>query len=63
VQAGEGSAELLQGAAGLRDVQIEARENLYVIAGGGSLSGVKRMISRRDMRSELVLSEALEDLH
>jgi len=33
-----------------------------VIAGGGGLSGVKRMISRRDMRSELVLSEALEDL-
>jgi chromosome partitioning protein len=63
VQAGEGLAELLQGEAGLGEVQIEARENLFVIAGGGSLSGVKRMISRRDMRSELVLSEALEDLH
>jgi chromosome partitioning protein len=62
VQAGEGLAELLQGDAGLGDVQIEARENLFVIAGGGALSGVKRMISRRDMRSELVLSEALEDL-
>jgi len=62
VQAGEGLAELLQGDAGLGDVQIEARENLFVIAGGGSLSGVKRLISRRDMRSELVLSEGLEDL-
>ena len=62
VQAGEGLAELLQGDAGLGDVQIEARENLFVIAGGGALSGVKRMISRRDMRSELVLSEGLEDL-
>jgi len=62
VQAGEGLAELVQGDAGLEDVQIEARENLFVIAGGGKLSGVKRMISRRDMRSELVLSEALEDL-
>jgi chromosome partitioning protein len=43
-------------------VQIEARENLFVIAGGGALAGVKRLISRRDMRSELVLSEVLEDL-
>ena len=61
VQAGEGLGELLQGEAGLGDVQIEARENLFVIA-GGSLSGAKRLISRRDMRSELVLSEALEGL-
>lgn len=62
VQAGEGLAELVQGEVGLEDVQIEARENLFVIAGGSSLSGVKRMISRRDMRSELVLSEALQGL-
>jgi chromosome partitioning protein len=62
VQAGEGLGELLQGEAGLSDVQIEARENLYVITGGGSLSGAKRVISRRDMRSELVLSEALDGL-
>jgi chromosome partitioning protein len=62
VQAGEGLGELLQGEAGLADVQVEARENLYVIAGGGALSGAKRVISRRDMRSELVLSEAFEDL-
>src|ERR671913_2564504 len=51
VQAGEGLAELLQGDAGLGDVQIEARENLFVIAGGAALSGAKRMISRMDMRS------------
>ena len=62
VQAGEGLAELVQGDAGLKDVQIEARENLFVISGGGTLSGAKRMISRMDMRSELVLSEALEGL-
>lgn len=62
VQAGEGLAELVQGDAGLEDVQIQARENLFVIAGGNALSGVKRLISRRDMRSELVLDEALEGL-
>ena len=38
VQAGEGLAELVQGEAGLEDVQIEARENLFVIAGGGRTS-------------------------
>ena len=62
VHAGEGLGELLQGEAGLSDVQVEARENLFVITGGVSLSGAKRVISRRDMRSELVLSEALEGL-
>jgi chromosome partitioning protein len=62
VRAGEGLGELLQGEAALADVQLAARENLYVIAGGGSLSGAKRAISRRDMRSEMVLSEALADL-
>jgi chromosome partitioning protein len=62
VQAGEGLAELVQGDAGLEDVQIQARENLFVIAGGNALSSVKRLISRRDMRSELVLDEALENL-
>ena len=62
IQAGEGLAELVLGDAGLEDVQIEARENLFVIAGGGALSGAKRLISRKDMRSELVLSEVLEGL-
>src|ERR687894_1600163 len=45
VQAGEGLAELVQGDAGLGDVQIEARENLFVIAGGGAASGPKGRIS------------------
>lgn len=62
IKAGEGLAELVGGDAGLDDVQIEARENLFVIAGGGMLSNAKRLISRRDMRSELVLSEVLEGL-
>jgi chromosome partitioning protein len=62
IQVGEGLGELLQGEAGLEDVQIEARENLFLIAGGGGLSGAKRLISRKDLRSEMVLSEALQDL-
>ena len=62
VDAEQGLAELVQGEASLEDVQVEAREELFVIAGGKALSGVKRIISRRDMRSELVLAEALDGL-
>lgn len=62
IQTGEGLAELVQGDASVEDVQVQARENLFVIAGGNALSGAKRLISRRDMRSELVLNEALEGL-
>ena len=62
IQAGEGLAERVQGDAHLEEVQIEARENLFVITGGEALSGVKRLISRSEMRSELVLSWVREDL-
>jgi chromosome partitioning protein len=62
IDAEQGLAELVQDDASLEDVQVEAREDLFVIAGGRTLSGVKRLISRRDMRSELVLAEALEGL-
>ena len=62
VDAEQGLAELVQGDASLEDVQVKAREDLFVIAGGRALSGVKRLISRREMRSELVLAEALEGL-
>src|SRR5215207_6348143 len=58
-----GLTELVHGEVELGDVQLEARENLFVIAGGRTLSGVKRLISRRDMRSEMVLTEALETLN
>ncbi len=58
-----GLAELIEGKATLEEAQTEARENLFVIAGGQSLAGIKRLISRRDMRSELVLSETLKNLN
>jgi|SRR5215216_349947 len=62
VSSSVGLAELVQGEAKLEDAQLKARENLFVIAGGREISGVKRLVSRRDMRSEMVLTEALEGL-
>jgi len=59
----KGLAELIEGETSLADAQIEARENLFVIAGGQDLAGIKRMIARREIRSEMVLAETLEQLN
>ena len=41
---------------------VKARENLFLLAGGRSLAGLKRIISRRDFGGELTISEAIEPL-
>lgn len=38
---------------------IEARANLWLLAGGKSLAGVKRLIDRKDFGGEMTLAEAL----
>ncbi|MDP9487800.1 MAG: AAA family ATPase, partial [Actinomycetota bacterium] len=58
-----GLADLIEGEADLNEVQLKARENLDVIAGGRALAGVKRLVARRDMRAEMVLAEVLEGLN
>ncbi|MBA7582595.1 Chromosome partitioning protein ParA [subsurface metagenome] len=40
----------------------EARPGLYLLAGGRELAGVAREISRRNVRPEMALTEALEPL-
>lgn len=57
-----GLADLLEGEADLPEVQRKARKDLYVIAGGRALAGVKRLVTRREMRSEMALAEALDGL-
>lgn len=59
VQPEVGLAELVSGRMGLGDVLFEARPNLYLIAGGEALAGVKHEISRRDVGSSFVLTEVL----
>ena len=41
---------------------IQARERLWLLAGGKSLAGLKRVIDRKDFGGELTLAEALEPL-
>ena len=41
---------------------VEARDRLYLLAGGPSLAGVKRMIARQDYGGEYTLAKALASL-
>ncbi len=41
---------------------VRARKNLWLLAGGKSLAGVKRIIDRKSFGAEWTLSEALKDV-
>lgn len=41
---------------------VPARKNLWLLAGGKSLAGIKRLIDRKDFGGELTLTHALEPL-
>ena len=45
-----------------KEALCEARENLWILAGGKALSGVKRSIGRKDFGAEQTLATALEPL-
>ena len=49
-------AELFEGNCTINEVQSKARDKLFVMAGGHNLAGIKRIISRRDVRPEMALS-------
>ena len=57
-----GLAELLSGEASPAEAIQEARERLYLLAGGRNLAGLKRSIDRKDFGGELTLAEGLESL-
>jgi chromosome partitioning protein len=54
-----GLAHVLTGENGLEEALIEARERLWLLAGGGELAGAKRQIARRDFGGEHTLREML----
>lgn len=61
-----GLAEVITEEADLGQALHQARERLWLLAGGRALAGVKRLISRKDFGGERTLSEALapvEDLY
>lgn len=45
-----------------KEAIFKARDNLWLLAGGKSLAGIKRMIDRKDFGGEMTLTEALAPL-
>lgn len=54
-----GLTELVMGELSPEEAMVQARERLWILSGGKSLAGVKRLIGRKDFGGELTLSEAL----
>jgi chromosome partitioning protein len=54
-----GLTELVTGELGPDETVLPARDNLWLLAGGKSLAGIKRLISRKDFGGERTVAEAL----
>jgi len=59
VKPDHGLSDLINGNCSADEAIFEARKNLYLLAGGKSLSAVKREIGRKDFGAEKTLQEAL----
>lgn len=57
-----GLAEVLNEEKTIEEAIVEARPNLWVLAGGKSLAGAKRAIGRKDFGAEQTLSEVLKPI-
>lgn len=57
-----GLADLLSGEATPAEAILEVRDKLYLLAGGRSLAGLKRLIDRKDYGGEKTLTEGLDQL-
>ena len=57
-----GLAELMAGDVSLEQAIIPARPQLWLLSGGRSLAGVKRLITRKDFGGEQTLAEAMQAL-
>lgn len=57
-----GLAEVLNEEVSIEEALFEARPNLWILAGGKSLSGAKRAIGRKDFGAEQTLAEALKPI-
>lgn len=58
----KGLADVINGDCSIKEATAAARENLWLLAGGKALSGVKRAIGNKDFGGERTLSEALKPL-
>ncbi|HML55594.1 MAG TPA: ParA family protein, partial [Solidesulfovibrio magneticus] len=62
VTPGKGLAEYVDGSVSAEDALTPVRDNLWLLAGGKSLAGLKRLISRKDFGGERTLDDALSGL-
>jgi len=57
-----GLTELIMDELNPEEAMVQARENLWLLAGGKSLAGLKRLIDRKDFGGELTISEKLQKI-
>lgn len=57
-----GLADILNEEIPITEALYEARPNLFILSGGKTLSGVKRIIGRKDFGAERTLSDSLSSL-
>ncbi|MBU2538949.1 MAG: zinc-ribbon domain-containing protein [Proteobacteria bacterium] len=57
-----GLTELVTGELSPQEAIVQARKNLWILAGGKSLAGLKRLIDRKDYGGELTIAQALTPL-
>jgi len=57
-----GLTELVTRELSPQEALCQVRERLWLLAGGKSLAGIKRLISRKDFGGEMTLSEALKPI-
>lgn len=62
LKAEKGLADVLNGDCSPQEAMIEARPNLWLLAGGRALSSVKRSIGKKEFGGEHTLAEALAPL-
>jgi len=62
INAKAGLTELLTNELSPEEAIVEARKNLWLLAGGKSLAGIKRLIDRKDFGGEMTLADALTPL-
>lgn len=56
----KGLAEVISGSLTLLEGIVEARKNLWVLAGGRALAGTKRLIAQQEIGGESMLKDAIE---
>jgi chromosome partitioning protein len=62
VKTQSGLADLISNATSLEEAIFEARDRLWLLAGGRELVGLKREIARKDFGGERTVSDGLEQL-